>query len=65
MKFDNAFKCKNGIVGMQFTYGKGAVISVFHDGESLKVSEDHLPVFQQQALSLYFKLSPRYSINIS
>ena len=61
MRFDNAFQCKSGVVGMQFTYGKGAIISVFHNGKTLQVSDNHAPAFQQEALRKYLALKKFYT----
>lgn len=60
MKLANTFLCKSGHVGMQFEYGKGAIISVTHDGKQLQVSEDHPKAFQLEAQRRYHALEPFY-----
>lgn len=63
MRFDNAFLCKNGVVGMQFTKNKDVLISVFHDGQSLKVSEQATPAEQEEALRKYHFIHKRFKSN--
>ncbi len=72
MHFDNAFLCKNNVVGMQFSTfrnvvgNKGklkkerAIISVFHDGRSLQVSEDASPQEKEEAMKKYHFLHKHY-----
>lgn len=62
MRFDSAFMCKSGVVGMQFVVPalKGAIISVFHDGKGLQVSEQFSNKFKQEALKKYFQLLKWY-----
>lgn len=60
MKFDNAFLCKSGVVGMQFVNSKGAIISVFHDGKKLRCSEDASPKEKDCVLKIYKLISSRF-----
>jgi len=60
MRLNNVFMCKSGVIGMQFNYGKQAILSVYHDGKALQVSEDHPEVFQTQAIKMYSFLHNRY-----
>ena len=63
MRFDSAFMCKSGVVGMQFVVPamKGAIISVFHDGKGLQVSEQFPNKFKQEALKKYFQFIKWYN----
>lgn len=56
MKFDNAFKCKSGVIGMQFELSNGVLISVFHDGKEMKVSEAFPEKVRMAALQKYHQL---------
>lgn len=60
LRFDNAFMCKSGFVGMQFVNQKGAIISIFHDGKELKITEG-LPLREEQEIyKKYFQLRKYY-----
>ena len=60
MRFNNAFMCKSGVLGMQFNYGKNEIVSVFHDGKELRTSEDVPVVFQLEARRRYHLLHNRF-----
>lgn len=62
MRFDSAFVCKSGVVGMQFVVPamKGAIISVFHDGKKLQASEQFPIKFKIEALKKYSILLKYY-----
>lgn len=60
LRFDNAFLCKNKKVGMQFTNKQGAIISVFHDGQQLRVSEDAKPQESEEAMRKYLLMHKRF-----
>jgi len=60
MRFNNAFMCKSGEVGMQFNYGKDAIITIYHDGKALQNSEGHKEVFVNQAYKQYAFLHKHY-----
>lgn len=60
LKFDNAFMCKSGVVGMQFQNKKRQLVSVFHDGKSLQVSQDFPTAQQQEAMQHYTKMLHKF-----
>ncbi len=60
LKFEQAFLCKSGKVGITFSYGKGRMCNVFHDGKEYKTSE-HVPdVIQLKALARYFAIQKQF-----
>lgn len=60
MKFDNAFMCKSGVVGMQFMLPNSSLITVFHDGNSLQASESFPEKLRQAAMIKYNSLHNRF-----
>ncbi len=59
IKFDNAFLCSTGTVGIQFKTEKD-IITVFDDGKRITCDERHPLDLRLKALLVYHKIVKRF-----